>query len=118
MKKEQDNQKDIDVLKRDNEEMGREIISLKRQIGGYKAANERYRKDLEKCKKEAEQKDKELNEAREAIKMNKQSFDAALDLAKKEFNDVEGERITLKANIEWYNSLPWYKRIFKKIVLS
>ena len=37
----------IQTLKGDNQELMKENASLKRQIGGYKAANERYRKNLE-----------------------------------------------------------------------
>lgn len=132
MKKEQEIQNDIDVLKKDNEEMGREIISLKRQIGGYKAANERYRKDLEKYKKEAEQKAnrilelianqeniiKELEDATNKIKgleylceVNKNKYEKAQE----KFTEVDKEWTVLNANVEWYNSLPWYRRIFKKI---
>ena len=62
---------EYDQLKKDNEEMWREIISLKRQIGGYKAANDRYRKDLEKCKKEAQEEVGRIKAyAKEADEMN------------------------------------------------
>ena len=47
----------IQTIKNDNQELMKENASLKRQIGGYKAANERYRKNLEnleKCKEEAQ----------------------------------------------------------------
>lgn len=46
----------IQTLKGDNQELMKENASLKRQIGGYKTANDRYRKvleNLEKCKEEA-----------------------------------------------------------------
>lgn len=164
MEKEQDLQKTIDVLKKDNEEMGREIISLKRQIGGYKAANERYRKDLEKCKKEVYCLHAELNKERaygkEADELNEQkaqridTLEKALDdmteqrgaaikdvekvnelnaelskklaatnnalstaheqvaLVSQNNKDLADEICACKAQIDWYNNLPWYKKFF------
>ena len=64
MTKEQDMQKTIDVLKKACEEMGNEIVSLKHQIGGYKAANSRCCKDLEKYKGEVSRLHVELDKAK------------------------------------------------------
>ena len=58
----------IQTLKGDNQELMKENASLKRQIGGFKTSNDRYKKqaqndalyvrslqnDLKKCKKEAQ----------------------------------------------------------------
>lgn len=172
MTKEQDMQKTIDVLKKEGEVMGREIISLKRQIGGYKAANDRYRKDLEKCKKEAQEEvsrlhaelNKEKAYGKEADELNEQKAqridtlgkalddmteqrgvaikdvekvnelnaelskkladkDDALSTAREQIatvsqnnKDLSDEICALQAQIDWYNNLPWYKKIFVKTI--
>lgn len=168
MTKEQDMQKTIDVLKKEGEVMGREIISLKRQIGGYKAANDRYRKDLEKCKKEVYCLHAELNKERaygkEGDELNEQKAqridtlekalddmteqrgaaikdvekvnelnaelskkladkDDALSTAREQIStmsqnnkDLSDEICALQAQIDWYNNLPWYKKIFVKAI--
>jgi len=172
MKKEQDIQKTIDVLKKDNDEMGREIISMKRQIAGYKTANDRYRKDIEKCKKEAQDEvsslhveldnakayGKEADELNEKKALRIDTLEKALDdmtkqrgaaikdvekvnelnaeLSKKladkddvlstareqiaatsqKNKDLHDEICACKAQIDWYNNLPWYKKIFVKTI--
>ena len=168
MEKEQDMQKTIDVLKKEGEVMGREIISLKRQIGGYKAANDRYRKDLEKCKKEVyclhtelnkekaygkeadelnEQKAQSIDTLKEALddmteqrgaaikdveKVNELNAELSKKLADKDDvlstareqiaatsqknKDLHDEICACKAQIDWYNNLPWYKKIFVKTI--
>ena len=39
-------EKDNNAYKQSGEEKGNEIASLKRQIGGYKSSNERYKKQV------------------------------------------------------------------------
>lgn len=152
MEKEQDMQKTIDVLKKAGEEMGREIISLKHQITGHKAANERYRKDLEKCKEKVSRLQVELDNAKaygkEADELNEQkaqriaTLDDALKSAKANIvelsreldatndalstaheqvalvsqtnKDLSDKICDYEAQFDWYNNLPWYKKIFVK----
>lgn len=154
MEKEQDMQKTIDVLKKAGEEMGNEIVSLKRQIGGYKAANSRCCKDIEKYKEEVsrlhDELDKEKAYGKEADELNEQkaqriaTLDDALKTAKAKIvelseeldatNDalsVAREQVDLvsqnnkdlsdkicayQAQLDWYNNLPWYKKIFVKTI--
>ena len=57
-------EKDNNAYKQSGEEKGNEIASLKRQIGGYKAANSRCCKDLEKYKGEVSRLHVELDKAK------------------------------------------------------
>jgi chromosome segregation ATPase len=44
----------VDAMRTSGEEMGKEIASLKRQIGGLKTSNVNYKKQVEKLKAEVE----------------------------------------------------------------
>ena len=128
-----DMEKTIAELTKNGELMGREILTLKRQIGGYKTANERYKKELEKAKAYGKEAD-ELNEqkANRILELEKQletaikDVDVARDAKKianeqianvcKKIRDLSDEIGMLKANIDWYNNLPWYKKIFVKTI--
>lgn len=116
-----------------------EIKKLKMQLGGHKTTNNLLRKELQKMKAYAKEADelneqkanrilelianqentiKELEDATNKIKgleylceVNKNKYEKA----QQKFTEVDKEWTVLKANVEWYNSLPWYRRIFKKI---
>lgn len=122
-----DMEQTIQTLKGDNQELMKENASLKRQIGGYKAAFERYRKNLEKCKAYAKEAD-EMNEKKaeqiailnatvdekDRIIAGLQSQIAELNkrIANNEKNiqDLTGERDVAIANYDHICGLPWYKR--------
>lgn len=127
-----------EALVTSGEEMGKEITSLKRKIGGFKASNATYAKangelreklgKLHHLLKEGD----ELNEKRIAEIANLNSeidklvlheselVAQASELKKKnkaleaDIKQAYGERDQYKANYEHVLSLPWYKRIFLK----
>lgn len=127
-----------EALVTSGEEMGKEITSLKRKIGGFKASNATYvktngelREKLGKLHHLIKEGDK-LNEKRiaEIESLNKQidklvlqvsDLADSVDQLKKDrkvisetLDQVYGERDQYKANYEHVLSLPWYKRIFLK----
>lgn len=85
----------IQTLKGDNQELIKENASLKRQIGGFKTSNDRYKKqakndalyvkslqnDLEKCKKEAQDEvSRIMAHAKEADEMNEKKAEQIASL--------------------------------------
>lgn len=118
---EKDFQDTIQTLKCDNEELGKEIISLKRQIGGYITANTNFKRrisSLVKLNKEAdemyEKKIAELEEKRRVMDglthqvrdliAVKNEMEANLVAKDKAIADLETEIAQLKR--------PWYKKWF------
>lgn len=114
----------IQTLKGDNQELMKENASLKRQIGGFKASNYRYKKqakndalyikslqnDLEKKAEQiaslnatVKEKDRVIAELNRRIANNKNII-----------QDLKGERDVAIANYEYVCELPWYKRLFFK----
>lgn len=110
----------IQTLKGDNQELMKENASLKRQIGGFKASNYRYKKQAKNdalyvkslqndLEKKAEQiaslnatvkgKDRVIAELNRRIANNKNII-----------QDLKGERDVAIANYEYVCELPWYKR--------
>lgn len=131
----QEMEKTIQTIKGDCEHLAQENASLKRQIGGFKTSNEKYKKqatndalfikslqqDLAKCKKEAQDEvfglHDTINEKDKVIVgLQNQAQEMSTRIKNMEANlgNALGERDTYKANYEHFLSLPWYKRIFAK----
>lgn len=85
----------IQTLEGDNQELMKENASLKRQIGGFKTSNDRYKKqakndalyvkslqnDLEKCKKEAhDEVSRIMAHVKEAYEMNEKKAEQIASL--------------------------------------
>lgn len=129
-------EKDNNAYKQSGEEMGKEIASLKCQIGGYKASNARYKKQ---AKNDALYVKSLQNDLEEADEMNEKkaeqiaSLNATVDekdrviaglqsqiaeltkrIANNEKNiqDLRGERDVAIANYDYVCGLPWYQRMF------
>lgn len=107
----------IDALTQSGNEMGNEILSLKRQNAGYKAANERNRKQarakidaLANTLREREQViaglETQVTELRNNLLQASQNMG---EMIKK-----VDEYKEYKEKYWYFYSLPWYKRIFYK----
>ena len=132
-------EKDNNAYKQSGEEMGKEIASLKRQIGGYKISNERYKKQAkndallikhlqEENRKAISDLEVQLKDARAYLNATVDEKDrviAALQSQIAELNkriannekniqDLTGERDVAIANYEYVCGLPWYQRMFFK----
>lgn len=116
--------KDVERYKESGEQMGGEILLLKRSISSYKASNTKMRKRIEQLKTYGKEAD-ELNEKRIAeiddlktTLRGKDSLINGLESQVKSRNDRIRELLadlaTVKTNYEYYTALPWYKRIFFK----
>jgi uncharacterized coiled-coil DUF342 family protein len=111
----------IQMLKCDNEELGKENISLKRQIGGYITAHKNFKRKISRLvelNKEADEMyEKKIAELEEVRKLN--------DALTRQVRDVIVKKNELEANIAAKNKtieelqseidyfkLPWWRRIF------
>lgn len=111
----------IQTLKGDNEELGKEIISLKRQIGGYITANTNFKRRISRLvelNKEADEMyEKKIAEIEEVRKLN--------DALTRQVRDIITVKNQLEANLAAKNKtieelqseidyfkLPWWRRIF------
>lgn len=45
----------------------------------------------------------------EEVNRNLQRY---LDESRRNLREANGRRVLVEANIEWYNKLPWYRKIF------
>lgn len=128
----------IQTLKGDNQELMKENASLKRQIGGFKTSNERYKKqakndalyvkslqnDLEEADEMNEKKTEQIAslnatvEEKDRVIACLQSHIAELSkrIANNEKNiqELTGERDVAIANYDYVCGLPWYQRMFFK----
>lgn len=114
---------DLVAYKQDCENMGVEILSLKRQNAGLKGLNKQLQKRVEHYKKLDLEGD-ELNEEKiakiEWLSKELKKADANLANAlknKEKLNDkittLEKENTALRATIESYKAMPWYKKVFR-----
>lgn len=87
--------KDIETYKQVGEQMGEEILSLKRQNAGLKGQNKKLQERV-KHYKQLDLEGDELNEEK---------------IAKIEM--LEKENAALRATIESYKKAPWYKKVFR-----
>lgn len=110
----------IQTLKGDNQELMKENASLKRQIGGFKASNDRYKKqakndalyvkslqnEVDRIKDYVEEKDRVIAGLQSQIaELNKRIANN-----EKNIQDLTVERNVVMAKYDYICSLPWYKR--------
>lgn len=130
--------KTIVELKASGEEMGKEILTLKKRNAALRGLNGKLQKEVEKYKASDREGD-ELNEKRiaEIEDLNKTLCckDATIELENKtiaglelqvgeltetvkeqanRIEELKGDVAEAKANLDYYKSLPWYKKIFIK----
>lgn len=119
-----DTEQTIQTLKGDNQELMKENASLKRQIGGFKASNYRYKKQakndalyVKSLKNEvARIKDYVGEKDRVIAGLQSQITELNKRIANNEKNiqDLTGERDVAIANYDYVCGLPWYQRMFFK----
>lgn len=110
----------IQTLKGDNQELMKENASLKRQIGGFKASNYRYKKQAKndalyvKSLKNEVARIKDYVEEKDRVIAGLQSQITELNkrIANNQniIQDLKGERDVAIANYDYICQLPWYKR--------
>lgn len=132
---EKDYQSTIQTLKGDNEELMKEVSSLKRKIGGYQTANENYRKQVAELKARVEHYkaldiegdhlyESEIGKKQELLDSLKESnrnidsltlliADLRETIANKDnkIKELEQENDGLSKALE-YEQTPWWKKLF------
>lgn len=114
-KQEQDVVKDVN--KGDESGTQQIIASFKRQLAGYKGANDTYKKKNDALVKEVEElseKIKDKERKLEELYARVHELEKALKDKTKEANLLESSRDAWKENYLYVCNLPWYKRIFYK----
>jgi chromosome segregation ATPase len=131
--------KDIETYKQVGEQMGVEILSLKRQNAGLKGLNKQLQKRVEHYRKLDLEGD-ELNEEKiakiETLTNELKAINKELEQSKLAYSNVsaqaigrretidklnkkicglEKEILELRSTIDSYNAMPWYKRIYKNM---
>lgn len=129
--------KDIETYKQVGEQMGVEILSLKRQNAGLKGLNKQLQKRVEHYKKldlegdelneekiaKIETLTNELEEVNKKLQKSERDYSEVSakaigrrDVIQKlnlKISDLEKENTALRATIESYKTMPWYKKIFR-----
>ena len=128
-----------DDLVKNGVEMGERIVSLKKEIASLKGQNTRLKRDVEHYKqldKEGDElnerriaeiddlKDK-LKEAERCVHGKERVIDGLNDQAmglretiltqEALIKDLRGDLTAYEANTEWFNALPWWKKMFTKL---
>lgn len=121
----------IQALKGDNQELMKENASLKRQIGGFKTSNYRYKKQakndalyVKSLQNDLEKKAEQIASLNATVKekdrviagLQSQIAELNKRIANNEKNiqDITGERDVAIANYDYVCGLPWYQRMFFK----
>lgn len=121
----------IQALKGDNQELMKENASLKRQIGGFKTSNYRYKKQakndalyVKSLQNDLEKKAEQIASLNATVKgkdrviagLQSQIAELNKRIANNEKNiqDLKGERDVAIANYNYVCGLPWYQRMFFK----
>ena len=116
---------DLDAVKKlvmDNKGLQNEILELKHQVGGYKASNTNFKKQVEKlqecCNKMNtmyEEKCSELLSSLQQYKLlekKKKAIEEESEKLKDQYAKVVHEKNEAEIKYREVLSLPWYKRIF------
>lgn len=117
--------KDIETYKQVGEQMGVEILSLKRQNAGLKGLNKQLQKRVEHYKKLDLEGD-ELNEKKvekiewlsNELNKSEENLEKSLKHAKtllEKIAALEKQNAAMREIIESYKARPWYKRIYKNM---
>lgn len=92
---------EMEQLKADNEAMKNEILHLKRQLAGSKGRNKQLAEEIKRLKEDITASDSVIKTMHHTL--NEQMH--KIDMLSLENSDY-------RAAMEWYNDLPWYKKIF------
>lgn len=88
-----------------------EVLALRRQVAGLKS----YNNAIASVKKDLEQSVSEFASANEKLKREKRENEEYVLKLNEELSKVRDEKFVLESEIEYYNGLPWYKRIFARL---
>lgn len=95
----------INTLKSDNEQLIKENISLKHQIGGYKTQNQRFKNQEATYTNIIEEKDKVITALEAQITQMSHNMSQSN-------NQLRKERDIAMRKYRYVCNLPWYKRMF------
>lgn len=128
---------DLETYKKSGIELGNEIITLKRQNAGLKGLNKQLQKRVEHYKQldlegdelnekkiaKIESLTNELEEVNKKLQKSERDYSEVSakaigrrDVIQKlnlKISDLEKENTALRATIESYKTMPWYKKIFR-----
>lgn len=128
---------DLETYKKIGIELGNEIITLKRQNAGLKGLNKQLQKRVEHYKQldlegdelnekkiaKIETLTNELEEVNKKLQKSERDYSevsakaiGCRDVIQKlnlKISDLEKENTALRATIESYKTMPWYKKIFR-----
>lgn len=102
---------EIEALRKSGTEMGEKINSLNLKIRAYQAANTKMKKEIERCKQQAETIEK-LRAENEAQQTALYQQGKKISELKQENVDWQRRASFFEKQIDWYNTLPWYRKIF------
>ena len=105
-----------------------EVASLKRSVASYKSSNTTLKAKLDACKEEAQEEVKYLHAQIDELKAALCAKDKAIEGLESQVNtlketiaeregkikELNGDFYVANTQVEYYKSLPWYKRIFFK----
>lgn len=83
------------------QEMGKEILHLKRQLAGSKGRNKQLADEIKRLKDDITARDSVIKTMHHKLSEQMNKIDV-LSLQNSDYRTM----------VEWYNDLPWYKKIF------
>lgn len=92
---------EMEQLKADNEAMKNEILHLKRQLAGSKGRNKQLAEEIKRLKEDITASNSLIKTMHHELSERMHKVDV---LSLRDFD--------YRAMVEWYNDLPWYKKIF------
>lgn len=115
-------EKDIEAYRKDGEELGEEILALRRSVASYKSANTMCRRKIDALKKQVEHNrdvdvegDHLYEEALatiESMKKTEQGLNDQVLKMTEELGNLKKERNTLTTELLEERAKPWWKKIF------
>lgn len=115
-------EKDIEAYRKDGEELGEEILALRRSVASYKSANTMCRRKIDALKKQVEHNrdvdvegDHLYEEALatiESMKKTEQGLNEQVLKMTEELGNLKKERNTLTTELLEERAKPWWKKIF------
>jgi len=93
------------------EELQEQIAMLKKQVAGSKGRNKQFFEENKRLKEDLSDKDNVIKE----LESQKEKLTRENKALKKEVDEVSSQIKTYTMNADWFNSLPWYKKMFVKM---
>lgn len=97
-----------------NEQKAARISTLDEALEGMTKQRDASIKDVEFANDKNNELSKELTKTRDALTTAREQ----IAMVSTNNKDLADEVCVLTSNIEWYNNLPWYVRMFKKIPMA